>query len=514
MTVPSPPRPWWRHPLLIVAVLATGIVPLLMPGMPPLTDLPGHVARWHIATAGPDSPLTHYYAIHWAWIGNLGTDLLALPLLHVVGPVSTARLIVALIVLIHMSGMLWLSREAHGRIAPTAYFALPLALGWPLQMGFVNFSLSQGMAFAALALWLRLDRRTTLRAALFMPLGLILWTVHSAGWGLFGLMAFGAELARLRGEGRTWTKAVVGAVIACLPLVLPLIVMIAGRSSDPRASESGDWFNLPAKMLWVVSTLRDRWQWFDLASIGVLAFILYLGFREKRLGLTARLLWPAGFCLLAFLLLPRLMLGGSYVDMRMVPAVWALALLAIRPPEDALFAKRLAIAGLAFLAVRMAGTTLSFDLQRAEQRSELGALAHIPRGSAVLAFSYKPCDRTWSDGRIDHLPAHAIIERDAFTNEQWAIPGQQYLRVRYARAMPYIADPSQHAYPSHCRRNGVDLAEAIRSFPRAAFDHVWIINYRLPEPRRFGLETVWSNGRSALYEVIGTTVPGRVERRP
>lgn len=517
MTTAAHPVPrWWQGPAAALALVLLALAPLFWPAQPPLTDLPGHAARWHIATAGAGSPLAGYYEIRWSWIGNMGADLLALPLVPLLGPIGAAKAIALLIVAITTAGALHLSRIVHGRVAPAALFALPFAYAWSFQMGFLNFALAQGLCLWALALWIGLGRdgRTGLRAALFAPAGLLLWTAHSAGWGLFGLMAFGSELARLRGDGRGWRAATGGAVLACLPLALPVLVMLAHRPEGARASETGDWFNLLAKYLWLLSSLRDRWQWFDLVSLGLLLLLVYLAARDRRLGFDPRLGWPALLCLGAFLILPRLLLGGSYVDMRVVPMVWMLALLAIRPPADARLAARLALAGLAFFGVRTAATTASFLLRDAEQRAELGAVAHIPRGTAVLALVYKPCLTPWSDLRADHLPARAIIERDAFVNEQWAISGQQYLKVRYRQAMPFAADPTQLVYPAGCDAQGASLAHALATFPRSAFGHAWILGNRLPEPRRFGFETVWSNGRSVLYEVSGTATPRRVDRRP
>lgn len=508
------PIPWWQRRSAPALLTAVAIIPLLWPALPPFTDLPGHVARWHIAVAAPGSPLSRYYQIRWALMGNLGTDLIAVPLAQLIGVFAAAKLVVMLIVAINMGGMLVLARVVHGRIAPTALFALPFVYGWPLQMGFANFVLAQGLCFWALALWLGLARsdRLRLRAVLMAPIGVMLWVCHSAGWGLFGLMALGAELARLREAGRRWPAAIGGAILACLPLALPILIMVALHTHNARANETGDWFNLPTKFVWLLSSLRDHWMLFDVASIGVLVLILYVGARDKRLGYSALLGWPSLFCLAAFLLLPRIFLGGSYVDMRIMPAVWTLALLAIRPPPPGRLAAHLAVAGLLFFGIRILATTISFALIEADQRAELGALAAIPRGSAVLALVARPCERSWSDLRSEHLPAYAILARDAFVNEQWAIDGQQYLKVRYQPALPFVADPSQLVYPPKCPNQGDNLAHAIATFPRAAFGHVWIIGARLADPRPAGLVSVWSNGRSALYQVVGAGGAGDAER--
>ncbi len=506
---------WWQRRGVIAAIHAVAIIPLLWPSLPPLTDLPGHAARWHIAMARADSPLLRFYAIDWRLIGNLGTDLLAIPLAHAIGISGAAKLIAILIVGLTVAGMLLLAREVHGRIPPTALFAVPFAYGWPFQMGFLNFALAQALALFALTLWIRLGKtgRFRLRAALFAPIGVLMWIAHSAGWGLFGLMAFGAELARRREAEERWPAAIGSALLACLPLALPALIMIANAPPPgSRAGETGDWFNILAKFLWIISALRDRWAWFDIGAIMGVLLLLYIAARDRLLGYAALLGWPALFCIAGFILLPRLLLGGAYVDMRMMPMIWALALLAIRPPLPGRLARGLAIAGLLFFTVRTAATTASFVLRDSEHQAELGALEAIPRGATVLALVYKPCLTPWSDIRAEHLPAFAIIARDAFVNEQWAIDGQQYLHIRYTKAAPFDADPSQLAYPSGCREQGHSLAEALATFPRAAFSHVWIIGHHSAETRHFGLVPVWTNGRSDLYEVLGAAGRGRVER--
>lgn len=498
----------------MLALLVLSLVPLLQPGLPPLTDLPGHVARWHIATAPDASPLHRYFSVDWVWVGNLGTDLLALPLIGRIGPVGTGHAIAILIVALNVGGMICLARAVHGRMNEAGLFALPLAFAWPFQMGFVNFELAQGLALLSLSAWIILGEREhrRMRAALSVPLSLILWTCHSAGWGLFGLMAFGTEIAARREQGDRLPIALRKAVIACLPLAVPLLTMLFAAPAGTVPSPSADWFNLPNKLLWIASTFRDRWQWVDLASLGAILFLLYVAWRDPRLRFSARLLLPAALVAGAFLVLPRLMMGGAYVDMRLVPAIWMLLLLSVQPADDSRLARTIAFAGLAFLAARTVAVTWSYAEQLAERRADLSLVSHIPRGSAVLALNYRPCLRDWADGREDHLPAFAIIERDAFVNEQWAIAGQHILKVTYPAAGPFQADPSQHVYPSACAEEGRSLTRALALFPRDAFHYVWLSGIRLNEPRRFGLVTVWRQGRSTLYEVVGSTALRRVER--
>jgi hypothetical protein len=189
--------------------------------------------------------------------------------------------------------------------------------------------------------------------------------------------------------------------------------------------------------------------------------------------------------------------------MRMVPAVLVLGLLAIRPPANApRLARLLAVVAIGFFVMRTAAMTLSFVERAAEQQHELGAVAVLPRGAAVLALVSRPCNGAWVDPRRDHLPAWAIVRRDAFVNSQWDIEGQQLLHVRYRAAAPYTADPSQLVYPARCASAGSDFARAIADFPRGAFTHVWTIGFPPGAAKARDLRLVWSNGGSALYRVM------------
>lgn len=463
------------------------------------------MARWHVAMAIGRSPaLAHYYGYQWQPVGNLGMDLLVPPVAALIGIEPATKLAVMLIPVLTATGLVWTAREVHGRVPPTAFFALPLAYAWPFQFGFVNFELAQALAFNALALWLRLGRLGLLRrrALLFVPISALLWLAHAFGWGLFGLMAFGVEAARLRGEERRPLAAAGLAARRCLPLALPILFMLH-PSTDAKGALASDWFNMAAKLWWVICILRDRWALLDTASLLPLFLLLYVGARDRRLGMEPVLALPGLLCLAAFLLLPRLLMGGAYVDMRIAPAALALGLIAIRPPpiDRERLAAALAIFGLLFFGLRIAASTASFAMRAGEQARELAALPFIPRGAPVLSLVDKPCPLAWSDPRRDHLPGMAVVRRDAFTNEQWALAGQQLLTVRYLQAAPYTADPSQTVYRPECEVEGTVFADAIAQFPRDAFDYVWTIGFPPAAVRARDLAVVWSDGRSTLYRV-------------
>lgn len=497
---------WWEHRLAIAAFLILTALPLLWPDIPPLVDLPGHMGRYRLQLDLVRSPfLQGFYSFDWALIGNLGVDLLVVPLSKLFGLELAVRLIVMAIPPLTVAGFLWVSREVHGRVPPTALFALPLVFNFPFMFGFVNFALSMALAFLAFGLWLRLGRqgRTTLRAAMFVPLSLIVWITHAFGWGTLGLMAFGAELVRQEEHGRAGVlSASWRAALRSLPLAPPVLLMLAWRSGQV-AGETGDWFNVSAKLEWVLMIFRDQWKALDLASLGLLIFVVFIGVRNRGFGLARTLGVAAAALFLVFLLLPRIVFGSAFADMRLAPFVLAVAILAIRTPRASWLGRTAALAGLAFIVVRTAATTVSFLVYDASFDRELAALEHLPRGARTAAFVGVDCEGEWATRRTDHLPAFAIVRREAFANDQWAMQGAQLLRVVYPAGGAFVSDPSQLVRPQTCHATPwLKIDEALRRLPRGAFDYIWLIDPPAYDARLTqGLRPVWRSGRSVLFRI-------------
>ncbi|WP_447411781.1 hypothetical protein, partial [Clostridium perfringens] len=70
------------------------------------------------------------------------------------------------------------------------------------------------------------------------------------------------------------------------------------------------------------------------------------------------------FLCAVYLLLPRIVFGSAYADMRLAPFALAIALIALRPRRGLSLrgASTLAALGLAFFGIRMAAQTVSYWL--------------------------------------------------------------------------------------------------------------------------------------------------------
>ena len=507
MQSPRLPPAWWSdRRYLILLVLLSG-VPLFWPSLPPITDALGHLARYRVELGIDSSPYLHrYYAFKWALLGNLGVDLLVIPLAPIFGLQLAVKLIAMAIPMLTAAGLLLVAREAHGgRVPATAAFALPLAYGFPFQFGFLNYTLSMAFALLAFALWLRLGRagRYGLRGIMFVVLAPLIWLTHVYGWGVLGLLCFAAELVRDRGHGGSRFHAIWRAALAMLPLAPPLLLMALWRSGAV-AGMTGDWFNLIFKLGYMLQVLRDNWKMFDLASAGLLGILIVAPLTTPWLRYQHMLAIAALILLIAYMILPRILIGSAYADMRLAPYVLAVTAIAVTPVvANGRVATILAIAAALFFAARTTGTTIAFIGHDREYKAQLKALDHVEPGARIMVLVDVQCVGEWRTMRMDHLGSQAIVRRDAFVNGQWVMPGAQLLSVTYKAAGRFATDPSQLLRPRQCRGKSEPIFEdTVENFPRAAFDYFWLIGF--PPARwvhRPDLIPVWHGERGILYRV-------------
>ncbi len=497
---------WWETRWFAAAAILFALVPLLLPSVPPLTDLAGHIGRYRVMLGTDADILSQWYRYDWRFVGNLGVDLVVAGLGPLIGLEPAVKAAVMLIVALTVGGILWISREAHGRVQPWALLALPLAYNYAFQFGFVNHCLAMALALNAFALWLRLGRlgRLRLRAAAFVPIAVLVWLAHVVGWGALCLMVFGAELARAR-DGDRWPVAILRAGFACVPLALPLVFLILWRSNEGH-SLTERFFNFRFKAGWLAMVLRDRWPEFDMASAALLGILLYRAVRSARASHSRALTFACLLLLLAFVLLPFMLFMSAYADMRLAPYIVMLALLALRAGEKMGSREKalLALIGLAFFGVRIAGNTASLWLNGDNWERHLAALDHVPRGARLVSFVGDTCGQSWTHRRTSHLPGFAIARRAAFGNDQWRLGGSTPLGILVPDLLDYDADPSQMVLPSWCKMEPdyLPIANALAALPRDRFDYVWLIDPPAVDPRLVaGMTPVWRNDSDVLYRI-------------
>ena len=479
----------WVQVLLSVAAA----LPLLWPQMPPLTDLGGHLGGFAVqmnGARGPaDAALGQWYSFHWHLIPNLGTDLLMQLLAPVMGLEPALKTITIAIALLQAGGFLTLAKVVHGRLPPTTLLALPLVYSYPFEYGFLNYCFSTALATWALALWIHLDQ-PELRAKRwlpFVPIATALWVCHFAGWALFCTFAAGAELARWQSRGVSWKEACLRAAPQLTCLLAPCLLFalwppVAHSPAALSAAAPGDttfgWFDIPGKLGMIIMAMRDRWSIWDVASALGLVGVIGWTWRSRRFaqhpGLTLGVLLVG----VAFVLVPKHVGGTSFVDMRLVPMILGVALIAVRPRAGCgrRFTEWLALAALVFCGARFAGNAASMVLLSDQFAQDLAVLNSLPRNVQLVTLTLKPCGSStpWARERRTHLAGYALARRHDFSNDQWLGAGAQLLSVHNPIAGPFLGDPSETVTASACLGTP-GLTGVVATVPQA-IPYLWIID--------------------------------------
>jgi hypothetical protein len=264
-------------------------------------------------------------------------------------------------------------------------------------------------------------------------------------------------------------------------------------------------------MNWITMVLRDRWMAFDIASVTVLFVILFRGVRDQTIEYSRNLALSALFLALVYILLPRIVFGSAYADMRLAPFMLAFAIIALRPRNRLSLrgAATLAVLGFSFFAVRLAGTTISFLIYDRSYDQAIAAIDTVPERARVVSFVGRRCRDDWAYSRLEHVPALLLERRLAFTNDQWSMAGGQLMTTRYPIARGFAHDPSEIVTDIRCRGQfWRPIAMALEHFPREAFDYVWLIHPPAFDPALIrDLTPIRRDGTSVLYKVNRSAVP-------
>jgi hypothetical protein len=225
----------------------------------------------------------------------------------------------------------------------------------------------------------------------------------------------------------------------------------------------------------------------------------------RTLSLSRNLAFSAIVLAISFVVIPRIVFGSAYADMRLVPYLIAVALLAIRfrSLPRGTTAQALAVLGLLFFATRTAANTMSLGMAAADQQAKLAAIDPMPEGARVITLTGMNCIEYWPPLRNSHLGAMVIVRRDGFSNDQWLLEGVNLLDLKYRAAGYVAADPSQLVRPNRCRdplHRTID--ESLAALPRNDFDYVWLIDVPPYDPKLVaGLKAVWRGPGSVLYRL-------------
>lgn len=468
---------------MIAALLAAALLlPVLVTPYLPLGDYPAHLARFYVMLNLEQNPvLQRYYTFKWMWNGNLGTDLLAIPLGNAFGIERAGRIIVFLIAGLSAAGIFAVIHALGRRMSAGPIIALSFVWSATLLYGFLNFNLALALAMLTFAAWIALEQRRW-RWAIMIPASCIVWLSHVAGWGTLGLIVAAYEFQKRRS---------LRDVFAVWSLAFPAVFILLFRSDGPPPDYGlKDGYPIDVilyKMSMWALAMRDQWKPLDILSIFVIGLFVRHGIGRKLVDW--RLGAPAIVLAISSIVIPRHLFGGDLADYRMVPPAFMLAAMAIEWPAT----RRSVRLATAFVALRLLFMAIGWQRVSADLTHDLAVVDQLPRG-AYVATAVVDREFYWGYNPYEHTCGYLVVRRDALTNCNFALPGVHMLGL--AKLDAKFVDPHHHLkVPWGYKR---DLR---RYRPARVADYLWLVNPQLVARYPDGAKVIWRGRHSLLLRL-------------
>ncbi len=398
-------------------VVSFALLPVLIGDLPPLADLPNHLARAHIIDQlSSSADLQKYYALEWRLLSFQSTDFVLPWLAKALGLAWAAKVYVVATMLLLLGGTAALHRALFGRVglwpATSALFLFNFLLAW----GFIAFLSAAGLALLLFAAWIHTaETRGALRAILFAISATLLLLCHLFAFACYAVLVGGYELGlAARGTaplGRRILRLAFGAAT-----FVPAIVL-AALSIDTSVRTILQFGGIADIARGFVSPTIMYLDWADLLVTYAVAMALWLLYRRKALAFDRRMLVPLAILFVLALVMPVSMASVWGANLR-IPCLLAFLLVASSDLRLSQRAGQVLAAGLVLLlatrAIALSVTWSGYERDVAEFRV---ADQQIARGSRVLATSFPVDYQQRRDPAIFplvHLAAFSVIDRDAF----------------------------------------------------------------------------------------------------
>ncbi len=437
-----------RFTVILLAVWAICSLPLGFTTYPPLLDYPSHLARTYVLLHwGEVALFREVYTSPVFFVPNIGMDLLMVALSQMMPVDIAGRVFLALLFLLSLSGSAFLYWSIKRHLSLWPLIGAVFLYNWILLDGFLNYLLGLALVLWGLGAWIALYEATYVKRILFgAGFALAIFFCHLSAFGVFALAVGGYTLARtLREHGRSIRALSLSAASLIGVFAAPIVLLLASSTVGKVAA--------PASYLWwsklvAVRTLLSADGLLDV-FVGPLVIVIAVGIKRKYLRIDPDMRLPLLLVLLAFLLLPEVMMTGWYVASRLLLPAWLMLLAssgtAVGTPVEN---PRLTLALAAFIIYRSLvlglewhsydrlsqELTTAFDALPADSTLFVATTERNGPGHYGATSSMQPPIWHWAD--------LAILRRQAFVPDMHALRGQQPLTIsdRFADIYAYQAN--------------------------------------------------------------------------
>jgi hypothetical protein len=409
------------------------LAPVWMVTLPPLDDYPNHLARMHILLNGALSEsLSQFYDVRWAVIPNLAMDIIVPPLARFMPLEAAGKVFVTLVITLLATGSLALHYAVHKRLSPWPWLAFLFLYNGIFLLGILNFLFGLGLCLWAVAAWIKSrEYGPGARAVLFYTSCLVLFFAHLSAMGVYALSAIAYEVSHATSRKVSPSLLIrwLGLLIAGPWVLFATLVLL---SPGPAVNEAPPFiygslsFALSHKVGALSLLVRNYAPALDIATLGLVIWVLVFGLLTRVLRFEAHMRWPALAIAVAGICLPYQVMGSNFADARVVLAAAFLLVCATDIRINRGYLAIFAVLVVALFSGRMLVVGNHWQGAEALYKQMSSAMEQIPQGSRLLAVSSRDPDRLYETPN-PHIAATAVIRKDVFLPSMYAMPRGQLL---------------------------------------------------------------------------------------
>ncbi len=377
--------------LLGAALFALGAWPLLLTEIPPMQDLPNHLATIHVVEHPERYP-------ELVFNGHFKTNGALFAWLHLVGRVTGAALGARLFAAMTCAASAFVLPRAvyeltgsRSRAIAASLFAWPMVHNWFVSMGMLDFALAVPLSLLVLVLFERHRQRPRLATGLGIAAASVLtWYAHA-----FALLAAHLLLlVHLIQVGRASPSRAFAEARRLVPPLLPSTVLVLWslllHASEPRGEMAGHMDlgrSLPAWEL--LYNAWAEWLWgftnLELSSFVPALCLGYFAWRGR--GDDVPFFSPLALAVLGlfYVFTPYSATNWFHVNSRFLAYLWLAALLRVPERLPRGLALLAALSGILYSA----GMGIDYLRLEADRRAFVAGMGAVPEGARLLPLVFR-----------------------------------------------------------------------------------------------------------------------------
>jgi len=407
------------------------IVPLWIVEVPPLVDLPNHLARVFVLAHYDETAFFQQnFQVNYEPVPNLAIDLIVAPLMTVFDIWTANRLFLTLIVILFAAGCHLISARTGESRSFSVIPAMFLIYGGTFFYGYVNYVFGIALFLVTFGLWLRWREKPSFgRFAVIVALTFAVYLSHLSAIAFFGIAVFFVDaydfFTRAETE-RKWKSVAAN----CALFILPAMAFLTFMSGTGNVGAL-KWNTFTGKAVALFGPFRSYDLWLDLICVALLASFCFWMKQRGLIIFDWRILSVSLLFLLIFLLSPHFFFTDD-ADVRIVLPGFVLLILSCRVNVSKRETLALFSVLLCFLALRQ--TVISYRwIQISEKMTaEKKLLDAIAPQSKVYPIFVKDSDDP--EEKLERPLINAVhfvtMKNYSFAPSLFAFRGQQPLVFR------------------------------------------------------------------------------------